>query len=200
MADMVIDLAPLSRTSIMKGASPAIWTVAATSRGASGKTRGGTRLEVNMTEWTIAPQSSQVHLSQGTGDVSFVVTNSGSVDDRAAFDISPDPGAEREWFIVDQPEQDVRRGESVTFSAKIQDVDPVLDAGAERYDFRCRGVVRSASLPGQDVMSQPVTITLYLVDVTGQSVDLDRGPGPAGPLIKTKEPSNLPSPKDGAGG
>jgi hypothetical protein len=117
-----------------------------------------------MSQWTIYADSASIELNRdGRGEVSFIVTNSGPVEDRAVFDvISGD--APQDWFSFDQQERVVVPGQSEIFPVQI--VPSWIPGPGFALNASCQGSVSSASDPENRAVSQPVSITMSVPPIT----------------------------------
>lgn len=110
--------------------------------------------------WTISAGTERLTLNaERKADVTFTVTNSGPVDQRAVVEVLPGDNARPEWFNVEQPQRMITHGGSASFLAHVAvrlDVPP----GA----FWLAGRVYSADGPPEEtsVVSDRVAF-----DVTG---------------------------------
>ncbi|WP_152363086.1 PASTA domain-containing protein [Microlunatus speluncae] len=80
------------------------------------------------TAWVIRAAAERVELVRSgtaeqpgpsTGELTFTITNSGPVEDRAVFEIVPGDGAKKPWFTVDEPQRRVPGGQSATLLIKV---------------------------------------------------------------------------------
>lgn len=80
------------------------------------------------TEWVVRAGAERVELTRsGTaekpgpsvGELTFTITNPGPLEDRAVFEIVPGDGAKKPWFTIDEPQQRVPAGRSVTYLVKV---------------------------------------------------------------------------------
>ncbi|MGH9245620.1 MAG: PASTA domain-containing protein [Acidimicrobiales bacterium] len=81
----------------------------------------------------------------GKAEVTFTVTNSGPVQDRAMFDIVPEGTADASWFLVDEPQRPVAPGDSAQYLVKV-----AVPAGATPGAYAIQGRAYSADRPPEE--------------------------------------------------
>jgi hypothetical protein len=110
------------------------------------------------TAWVVTTAGDSVALGAGgSAAVTFTVTNSGPVLDRAVFDVVPSDGAERSWFTVEQPQRSLSAGASVSYLVQI-----TVPASTPPGDYSMQGLVYSADTAPEEssVLSNRVRLTV----------------------------------------
>jgi len=92
-----------------------------------------------VTTWQIGESGTTVQMKDGSGAVTFTVTNPTDVEDRVVLTVTPLDGAAAEWFTVERPQRTVDGHGSVVISVTVS-VPP--DTAAGTYAFQ--GVAYSA--------------------------------------------------------
>ena len=93
------------------------------------------------TEWAISEGAERVPLDdQNRGEITFTVTNQGTVADRAVLEAVPGDGADRTWFTVLEPRRLVQAGGSTTFL-----MSAAAPPGTRPGDYWVQGRVYSAA-------------------------------------------------------
>lgn len=108
--------------------------------------------------WEIAESDTTLEVDRtGHAQVTFTVTNAGTVRDRSVLTITPLDGAAEAWYSVEDPQRVVDPGASVAYLTEVS-VPPATPAAT----YGLEAVVYSADAdPGESsVTSRPVTFTI----------------------------------------
>lgn len=113
--------------------------------------------------WSITESGLEAPLdAAGRGQVSFVVQNVGTAQDRAMLVIDPLDGAAAGWFTVANPQQTVKPSESVTYVCQVA-VPPGTPPAT--YAFQARAYSADGDSSETAVTSRRVTFTVALPPV-----------------------------------
>ena len=83
-----------------------------------------------MTTWQIGESGTELVLDgDGEGEVTFTITNTSELQDRAVLTVTPLDGAADDWFTVDEPQRAVGPGASVVYAVEVK-VPPGTAAGS----------------------------------------------------------------------
>jgi hypothetical protein len=108
-----------------------------------------------VTAWQISESGASVQLKDGSGAVTFTVTNPTDVEDRVVLSVTPLDGAADDWFTVERPQPHGGR--------RCVGRDPRRRHGAAGHG---RGHIR---LPGRRLSPQTFTITVDPDDTIAES-------------------------------
>lgn len=110
------------------------------------------------TPWVVTAGTDTVPLDASRGgEVTFTVTNPGTVQDRAVLDVVPGEGAERSWFTVAEPQRLLPAGNSVSYLVKIA-VPPLGPPGS--YTVQARVYSADTAPEESSTLSNRVAFTV----------------------------------------
>jgi hypothetical protein len=101
-----------------------------------------------VTAWQISESGASVQLKDGSGAVTFTVTNPTDVEDRVVLSVTPLDGAADDWFTVERPQRTVDGGASVVIPVVV-----TVPLGTAEGTYAFQGVAcrrrpsRSRSIP-----------------------------------------------------